>query len=505
MGNPIAAPAGEQTLMERWVARYADDWVLFVQEVHGADPDAWQEQVLRDACEGREPRITIRSGHGTGKTAVLAWIIECAMLFRFPLRIVATAPTEKQLFDALYAEVKVWIGRLPKQIQQLFDIKSDNISLRSAPDESFFSVRTARAEKPEALAGVHCDSGWVFLICDEASGIAEAIFESGSGSMSGHNCTTILAGNPVRSAGLFFDSHHKLKQNPNDKRPGRWKAYHVNCETSGRVSKDFIEDMKARYGDASNAYRVRVLGEFPKGDDDTIIPLEMIEMSMMRDVFPIPGADTVWGVDVAYKGMDRSALSKRKGNALLERPKWKRGYDTMQTAGWIRDEWNQTPFADRPTEIMVDVIGYGAGVCNRLRELGLPAIGVNVSESPALTKAQYVNLRTEMWFEGADWFRARDCVMPARQRDSNGLIRDPDMDDFIEELAAQTYDRTSSGKTGATPKKVMYKTLGRSPDLAESFLLTFCGPAGRATLGSNSGSRAGSWGKPLKMNRKGIV
>jgi hypothetical protein len=40
---------------------------------------------------------------------------------------------------------------------------------------------------------------------------------------------------------------------------------------SPRVSTEYVDEMKSRYGEDSNAYRIRVLGEFPRADDDTII------------------------------------------------------------------------------------------------------------------------------------------------------------------------------------------------------------------------------------------
>jgi hypothetical protein len=489
-GDYVVEGEAPGTVIEQWVERYADDPVLFVQEVLGADPDPWQADVMR-AYAARERQISLRSGHGPGKTTVLAWVIDHQLLFRFPQKTVATAPTEAQLFDALFAEVKAWITKLPPRVQELLEVKSDRIELRAAKDESFFTVRTARAEKPEALAGVH-SSGWVLLIGDEASGIAEVIFEAASGSMSGHNATTILAGNPVRTTGLFYDTHHKLRD--------KWRTFHISCLDSPRVSKQFVEDMRDRYGENSNAFRVRVLGEFPRAGDNTIIPIELIEQAMGSDVLPIAGAPSVWGLDVAYTGDDRTALVKRRGNAMLERPKWKRGLDPRQVAGWVKQEWDATVLSERPSEIMVDVIGFGAGVVARLQELQLPAVGINVANVPALTQGQYPNLRTELWFEARAWFTSRAVVIPQKLRND-----DPVMEDFIEELAAQTYEPvTSGGKTAATAKKAMKKILGRSPDLADAFLLTFASSAGRALFGV-SGTRTGSWGPPLRRLLKGVV
>ena len=77
-----------------------------------------------------------------------------------------TAPTSSQLFDALFAELKSWIRNLPPYVAELFEVTSDRVVLRAAPSESFISARTARAETPEALAGVHSQN--VLLVCDEA-------------------------------------------------------------------------------------------------------------------------------------------------------------------------------------------------------------------------------------------------------------------------------------------------------------------------------------------------
>ena len=162
-----------------------------VREVFGAEPDDWQLEGLR--AYGRcEPGVSIRSCHGVGKTAMLSWIIWHQLLTRFPQKTVATAPTAPQLFDALFAECRKWYYHLPPAVAGLFEVKSDSIVLLAQPASSFASFRTARAETPEAMQGVH--SEWVLLIGDEASGINEKIFEAGAGSMTGERATTVLAG-----------------------------------------------------------------------------------------------------------------------------------------------------------------------------------------------------------------------------------------------------------------------------------------------------------------------
>ena len=114
----------------------------------------------------------------------------------------------------------------------------------------------------------------LFLI-DEASGIDDIVFEVGMGALSTPGAKVVMAGNPTRTSGFFYDTHHSLRH--------RWHTMHVSCLDVPRAQ-GHIEDIKAKYGDASNAYRVRVLGEFPTSDDETVIPLELVLGAVGRDV-----------------------------------------------------------------------------------------------------------------------------------------------------------------------------------------------------------------------------
>ena len=455
--------------------RYAEDWVGLVREVLGTEPDDYQAEILT-AIQNGERQVSIRSGHGVGKTRTLAWASVCHALTRFPQATVATAPTSPQLFDALAAQTKAEFKRLPASLQELFDVKSESINLKVAPEESFISFRTSRPEIPEALAGVHSEN--VLLIGDEASGIPEAVFVAASGSMSGHRATMVLAGNPIRTSGLFFDSHHRLANN--------WHTIHISCVGHPRIADAFIEEAKERYGEDTNDYRVRVLGEFPRADADTVIPFELIQAAMTRDVEPSL-VRPIWGVDCARFGQDRSALAKRRGNVALGTQTWK-DLDTMQLVGAIKAEWDKTLDLDRPESICVDAIGLGSGVADRLAEIGLPARAINVSESPPLG-GNYLNLKAELWYQAKEWFATRAC----------SLNNDTQLG---AELGWPRYGYTSSGKLKVEGKSEMKKRTKRSPDIADAFVLTFAVPAVSALYGS-----AGSvnWKEPLIREIKCLV
>ena len=464
--------AKTENVFAQWVDRYHPDPVLFVKEVLGVDPDPWQEKFLMAIARG-DRKISVRSGHGVGKSTASSWAMLWYFMTRSPVKVVVTAPTSSQLYDAMFAELKRWINTMPLPLQGLLTVKQERIEFNAAPTEMFISARTSRAEQPEALQGIHSDN--VMLVADEASGVPEQVFEAAAGSMSGHNAVTLLLGNPVRSSGFFYDTHTRLAD--------EWTTFQVSCKDSPRVSDEYIQEMATLYGEDSNVYRIRVLGEFPKGDDDTVIPMDLLEQAVHRDVAPSLHAPIVWGLDVARFGSDRSALCKRQGNAVIEPIKTWKNLDLMQLTGAVVAEYQALGPSQQPREILVDSIGLGAGVVDRLRELGLPARGINVAESPAMG-GTYRNLKAELWYRAKAWLEARDCT----------LVRD---DVLIAELATVRYSFTSNGKVQIEGKDEIRKRGLPSPDKADAFVLTFAGDAAIGMYGSAAGNK---WNQPLRRN-----
>ena len=153
-----------------------------------------------------------------------------------------------------------------------------------------------------------------------------------------------------------------------------------------------------------------VLGEFPSADDDTVIPMSLVKAAIDRDVSLTANAPIIWGLDVARFGGDNSALCIRQGNHVMSIKSF-RSMDLMQLCGVIKNMYDEATAIERPQEILVDVIGLGAGVVDRLAEQNLPVRGVNVAEAPS-TKKNYLNLRAELWFAIKDWLTQRDCRLP---------------------------------------------------------------------------------------------
>lgn len=431
------------------ISQFLSDWRVrgptqFAIDALGVEPEAWQVEAGQNLVARR--RVSIRSGHGVGKTALEAWTVIWFLLCFYPCKVPCTAPTGHQLNDILWAEVAKWMRELKTRMPffgSWLEWKSEKVELVHAPQESFAVARTSRPENPEALQGFHSEN--ILFLIDEASGVPEEVYQVAEGALSSEGAYVLMAGNPTRTQGYFYDSHHRMRDS--------WATIHVNGETVKRVSRQYVEDMAKKYGTDSAIYRIRVKGEFA-GTLDGVIGLDIIEPAKNRDIKP--HGPVRWGVDVARFGDDLSALCKRHGNTLFEPVKTWGGKDTMQTAGLIKLEYDHAKV--KPEAICVDVIGLGAGVVDRCKELGLPVVGINVAESPAIQE-QYARLRDELWFRARDWFHSRE-------------VRMCDDEALIGELTLPTFKVLSTGKKQVESKDEIKKRAA-SPDRADAFCLTF--------------------------------
>lgn len=456
-------------LLERWY----DSPALFVRQALGVNPEKWQSATMTDIK--KHDRVAVKSGHGVGKSALLAWIILWWLLTRFPAKVACTAPTSHQLDDVLWGEISKWYRKLPDGLRNLITVTTDKVFLNEAPNESFAVARTARKEKPEAFQGFHSEN--MLFIVDEASGVDPIIFEVGEGAMSTEGAKTLLTGNPTRTSGYFYDAFHSMRK--------WWKTRTVKCSDSSQATDKYVQQMADKWGTESNVYAVRVLGQFPKDDEDAVIPRSLVEASVERDVIVAPDDAVIWGLDVARFGSDKTALCRRKGRKVTHKIDTWRGKDTMQVAGIINAMYKKVENyeRERPSEIMVDSIGIGAGVVDRLREMGLPARGVNVAEAASIDTL-YNRLRDELWFKAREWFDGKDVSM----------LED---EELIEELCAVKYEYTSLGKLKVESKEDMRKRGLPSPDLADAFCLTLA----YQTIGKASGG----WSEPLVYPDLGLA
>lgn len=412
--------------------------------------EAWQAKGLKAIRDGNK-RLSIRSGHGVGKSCFQSILCLWGLLCHSDCKIPLVAGSQDQLRDTLMPEIGKWSKKLPPALLMQLDFQSERISVKARPDSCFAVCRTASKDNPDAMQGFH--AGFLLFLCDEASGIHEMAYSVAVGALSTEGAILVMTGNPTDASGYFYDSHTILAD--------RFWTLRVSSEDVPRA-RGHIEDVIARHGKDSNEYRVRVCGDWPKAGSDSLIPLDWIEAAMVRNVEP-KRVMPVWGLDPS-RGGDRSALCKRRGNTIMEPVKVFNQKDTMTLAGLIVREWDETEIDDRPHEICIDVIGIGAGVVDRLDELGLPVRGVNVGETQS-ARDGFVRLRDDLHWRVREFFERRDCKMPNDKA-------------LLAELVSIKYKTTSSGEIKVDSKDDVKKRLLKSPDLFDALMLTFAADDG---------------------------
>jgi phage terminase large subunit len=453
---------------------------LYVQQRFGAEPTMQQAHIL-DAILPLGAKVSVRSGHGIGKSSTAAWVVSWLLETHDYAKVPCTAPSSHQLRDILWGELSKWRRLADDQSRQrrepptfwlsnLFRLMTDALIDPSAKEWGAFA-RTAKKENPEALQGFHAEH--LLFVIDEASGVPEEVFEAAEGALSTPGARVLMLGNPTRNAGTFAASHKQSR--------GDYTALHFRSQDSPLVDPGYRDRLVRKWGEGSNVVRVRADGEFPRQEDDILISLELTEPCVLRELRPGEGRRRL-GVDVARSGSDRTVLVLRQGS-VVDHIKIYGRQDTMQTVGCIvaiLKPW-------QVDEVAVDVIGLGAGVYDRLAELkrqgqiACQVVPVNVSEKappvlhPADAKPRL--LRDYLWLEVARWLREESPVFCAEDRGA--------CEDLAGELASVGYSVDSHGLLVVEDKDRMRKRLGHSPDIGDSLCCTW----------APGHPRAGAWGR----------
>ena len=253
-----------------------------------------------------------------------------------------------------------------------------------------------------------------------------------------------------------------------------WKALAYRADQTGQIPAAELESMRREMSDSR--YRQEMLVDFSAADDDVLIDIDMVTAAAARYHHPmaIGHAAVVLGVDLARHGADRSVIIKRQGLQAFP-PMVFQNLDLMAMVGRIVGAINQ----HRPDAVFVDETGLGAGVVDRLRELGHQVIGVNFGSKA--DDPRFVNKRTEIYVRCRDWLK-------------QGGALPPDLD-LQADLCLARYGFDAAGRVTLEKKEKIKERAGRSPDLSDALALTFTYPVapkprfGEARLRSNTQGR----------------
>jgi len=396
----------------------------------------------------RKLGISIRSGHGPGKTASLALLYYWIMSIYPNALGYVTAPNAPQLESILWKEFRIWRAK-SKFLQEKFEIQTDKVYLKEARGISFVQARTTNIkasedEQAETLSGQHGE--YMLLAADEASALPYGVFKPLEGALTGLINFIVLISNPTRSRGYFFDTHHKDSE--------RWICLHWNSEESPLVTQDSLEADRDKYGRDSNWYRVRRLGDFPLADEESLIPYDWVMDAVDRELFILDNAKILKGIDIGAGG-DDSIIVTRRGNVVTDIAKFNNP-DTMATARWILSELGE----DDWEETFIDPIGYGAGVYDYIRERGVDITPMDVRATS--TDINCFKKRDELFWKVRTVFE-------------KGTISIPNDDELIGELTTIRYSDPDStkGKWKIESKKDMRLRGLHSPNKADALALTY--------------------------------
>jgi hypothetical protein len=267
---------------------------------------------------------------------------------------------------------------------------------------------------------------------------------------------------------MFYQAFHELSE--------IYSLFHVNSETSPRVSKEWIRIQQIKYGKDSNIYLIKVLGEFPRtaSGEDSLIPLQAIEnLTYNKERFLLLEPVPRYGLDIARYGKDKSVIVKRVGQSIEEIHEMPYSQDEVATAAWVVDTLG--PVLDGI--LTVEVVGFGAGVYDILRrEYGDDMVIGFVPQAKVPTEAE--RLINDMLNLGPTRFR--NCRAAAWWRLSKmipHLVLKEDHEHLKTDLAYTTYT-VDNDVIQITPKQVIRDKLGRSPDFGDGLMLTVAGEFG---------------------------
>ncbi len=418
--------------------------VFFAREMLGIDPTPQQIQLL-DAIADPGAKVAVRSGHGTGKSTSLAIAALWFLCTRDSAKIPCTAPTAHQLQDIIWPEIRGLHARMSPWMQEQIHITSDKITIDGST--SFIVARTSRPENPEALQGFHAPE--MLFIIDEAAGIHDSIFEVARGALSTPGARVIMPGNPTKLTGYFYNAFHIARD--------AWTRLHFSCLDSPLVAPNYAEEIAREYGEDSDMYRVRVLGDFPKHGILSIIPADRVDAALARKIPPdaVAYAPKILGVDPAWEGSDRSVVVMRQGI-------WAR---VLLVARGLRgDELAARVINFQDTHgascTFVDKTGVGASCCDFLRSAGRTYTGISFGDKA--TGDRYMNRRAEIWWAMREWFET-DVALESHP-------------DIKSDLIGPEYGIKDSGKIYLESKSDMRKRGLASPDIGDALALTFAIP-----------------------------
>ncbi|MEI9898891.1 MAG: terminase [Hyphomicrobium sp.] len=414
-------------------------------------------------CVSPSPRAT-----ASARSALVAWTVLWALSTLPGTRGIVTANTEGQLRTKTWPELAKWHAL--SVVRDWFTYTATSLVYSAQPGRD----RTWRVDavtwsenNTEAIAGLHNKGRRAFALFDEASSIADGVWETIEGALTdaGTDLFWLAFGNPTRTTGRFRECF------AGGRFAHRWSPQQIDSRSVSMTNKAQIATWLHDYGEDSDFVRVRVKGEFPRAGTMQFIDSERVQGAVERALPPQWNSALVMGVDIARQGGDQTVIRFRRGLDARSIPPVKfRIPDLMVVAGRVMEQVN----AHAPDAVFVDGTGIGWGVVDRLAQLGCSTVrGIDFGSKADRTDGvdamvRYANKRAEMWGYLKEWCKA-GCL--------------PDDRDLRADLTAVDYGYDASDAILLEKRTDMRRRGLASPDDGDALALTFAYPIFKTGLG----------------------
>lgn len=440
-------------------------------------PREWQEWVfrtIRDRLADPETRfqpiqISVASGHGIGKSAAMGMLSNWAMSCFDDAKVVITANTETQLRTKTSPEVAQWFRR--SITADWFDVHKMGIfsNENGHRDTWRMDFVTWSEHNTEAFAGLHNKGKIILLLFDEASGIADKVWEVAEGALTDEDTIIIwvVFGNPTRNTGRFRECFRRFRN--------FWITKHIDSRTVEGTNKRYFQRLLEQYGDEDHdVFKYRVRGLFPKQSAMQFISEEDADAARNRHLRPgqYQFAPVIIGVDPAWTGDDKLEIMLRQGLYSKSLASLPRNDNDIEVANYIA----RLEVEHQADAVFIDA-GYGTGIYSAGKTMGRAWRLVWFSGKPS--DPGYYNKRAEMWGTMKQWLKQGGAIDPADQELYDDLV------------APETVPRID-GRILLESKQDMKDRGVPSPNKGDALALTFAEPvAKRQTPITQAGPLAG--------------
>jgi hypothetical protein len=426
-------------------------------------PDDWQRDFLREMGEelathtGKPPYMPLRravaSGHGIGKSTLVAWLVNFVMVTRPGTNGRVTANTFAQLETNTWAAVQKWTKM--SIFSDWFECNSGALYAKGRKHDWFCTPQSSKEENSEAFAGQHAEGASSVYFFDEDSAIPEKIHEVAEGGLTDGEPMIFLFGNPTRNSGHFHQACFGIARD-------RWKPRSIDSRSSRFTNKELIAEWIETYGEDSDFVRVRVRGLPPRASELQFIGQDRIWEAQNRPNIAFGDDPLLVGVDVSDGGSAWNVIRFRRGGdgrtiPPIRIPGQVVRNDRSALLAKLADVLEQTYDGHRVAMMFIDS-AFGAPYVERLKSMGHRNV-VEVRFGADSPDSHQANLRAYMWARMKDWL-----TTGAIDQKDNKLETD---------LTAPGYHINRQDKLVLESKEDMAKRGVASPDDGDALALTF--------------------------------